>query len=96
MKSPRGSNSLLPPGKSQNAGSEVRKSRQLIGFDKERSKSRSGSKLNSNSPDSKLSKSSNSPFTKHEHDFNSMYSRFMRHKNYNENHDLGYSEKEIK
>lgn len=25
-----------------------------------------------------------------------MYSRFMQHKTYNENHELGYSEKEIK
>jgi len=42
------------------------------------------------------SKKSNSPFNKHERSFSTLYSKYMEHKTYGENHDLGYTAEEIK
>ena len=42
------------------------------------------------------SKHSNSPFEKHEKSMNSLYSKYMQHKTYEEHHELGYTADEIK
>ena len=56
-------------------------------------KSKNMSDLRSISPKSKRS---NSPFEKHEKSFSTLYSKFMQHKSYGENHELGYTADQIK
>lgn len=41
--------------------------------------------------DSPHSKGSNSPFEKHERSFTTLYGKYMKHKSYTDNHELGYS-----
>lgn len=41
-------------------------------------------------------KSIMSPISKHERSFSGLYSKFMQHKTYSENHEVGYSAEEIK
>ena len=89
MQSPRGKAKVENPN-TQNGKKSPQKekelsprSRHLIGF-----KSKNMSDLRSVSPNSKRS---NSPFEKHEKSFSTLYSKFMQHKNYGENHELGYT-----
>lgn len=47
--------------------------------------------MNNLKSDSPSSKGSNSPFEKHERSMTTLYGKYMKHKSYVDNHELGYS-----
>ena len=87
MQSSRNNNMLSPNNKNIHNPEKDKElspnSRKLVGF-----KPKNMSELRSISPNSRVSESH---FSKHEKSFETLYSRFMQHKNYEENHELGYT-----